>query len=444
YVWRYSTDLTYRRGEALTTPSQGWVQPPGTPAVGLAFLEAYQATDDRYYLDAAADAAHALAATQLQSGGWFYGIEFDPQARKAWCYRVPPGGCTDGELTPQAKENRHRDATTIDDNVSQSALELLMKVDALLRGEAPDIRAAVAYGLEKFMDAQYPNGAWPQRFDWKVPDRLTHSAWRARYPARWPREFHEIEVREFYALNDNVVRDIIRMFVLAHRIYGEEEYLASAMRAGDFLLSAQMPGPQPAWAQLYNSDMEPIWGRKFEPPAIASRESGGAIQALLELYLYTGKRRYLESLPAAVGWLEASRLSEDEWARFYELRTNRPLYMTKDYHLTYAGDETPRHYGFEGSFELPEALRLFHEVADQGRDAYLAASAPPAGEPAPGKAIADLASSVEQIVADLDQEGRWVEKDRINSATFIENVDVLARYLAAVRGRPAPSQPWLP
>jgi hypothetical protein len=60
YGWRYSADLTYRRGEDLMTPSQGWVQPPGTPAIGLALLQAHAATGDRAFLEGAAEAARAL------------------------------------------------------------------------------------------------------------------------------------------------------------------------------------------------------------------------------------------------------------------------------------------------------------------------------------------------------------------------------------------------
>src|SRR5690606_19721554 len=70
YGWRYSADLSYRRGEDLITTSQGWVQPPGTPAVGLAMLQAFEATGDRTFLDGAAETARALALTQLDSGGW--------------------------------------------------------------------------------------------------------------------------------------------------------------------------------------------------------------------------------------------------------------------------------------------------------------------------------------------------------------------------------------
>jgi len=90
YGWRYSADLTYRRGEDLLSPSQGWVQPPGTPAVGLALMQAYAATGARRFLDGAAETARALAATQLESGGWHYMIELDPEQQKAWCYRTLP------------------------------------------------------------------------------------------------------------------------------------------------------------------------------------------------------------------------------------------------------------------------------------------------------------------------------------------------------------------
>ena len=46
YLWRYGEDLARREGEGKATATQVWVQPPGTPAVGLAYLAAYEATGD--------------------------------------------------------------------------------------------------------------------------------------------------------------------------------------------------------------------------------------------------------------------------------------------------------------------------------------------------------------------------------------------------------------
>src|SRR5215207_6731786 len=42
YVYYYSPDLKLRHGEGPATATQIWVQPPGTPTVGLAYLAAYK------------------------------------------------------------------------------------------------------------------------------------------------------------------------------------------------------------------------------------------------------------------------------------------------------------------------------------------------------------------------------------------------------------------
>jgi hypothetical protein len=449
YVWKYSVDLTVRKGEGEASPSQGWVQPPGTPAIGLAYLAAWEATGDGYILDAALETARALVATQLVSGGWHHWIEFDPEARLAWCYRQPPSGCSApaaagaapaqdaaapsgdaGRLT--FDDNDLRDASTLDDAITQSALTLLLRVDAALGGSDPAIREAIEYGLAKLIAAQYPNGAWPVRFDLKVPDELTASAWRARYPESWPREFVGPADPEFYSLNDHLIREAVRVLLLADRELGNPAYRASAARAGEFLLAAQMPAPQPAWAQLYDRRLVPIWGRAFEPPALASWESGSSIEALLALYLALGDPRYLDAAGSAVAWLERVRLPDGEWARFYELRSDRPLYMTQDYQLTYEDDDLPTHYGFKGTFGLPEVMATYHSVARQGREGFLAAAARP---PDRKRIAASLSGEVEKLIAALEPNGRWIDREMIRSEDFIDHVTTLARYVGAVRGQ---------
>ena len=91
YLWRYSPDLKIRAGENPATASQIWVQPPGTPSVGLAFLHAYEATGEARYLEAAKAAADALAIGQLESGGWDYLVEFDPKLSANWYRRSDAG-----------------------------------------------------------------------------------------------------------------------------------------------------------------------------------------------------------------------------------------------------------------------------------------------------------------------------------------------------------------
>ena len=82
---------------------------------------------------------------------------------------------------------------------------------------------------------------------------------------------------------------MIRTMLAAWDVYGEKKYLASAKRCGDWLILAQMPDPQPAWAQQYDVNMHPVWDRKFEPPAITGSESQTVMNALLLLFRRTGE-----------------------------------------------------------------------------------------------------------------------------------------------------------
>src|SRR5690349_10174671 len=79
YLWRYSEDLSLREGEEKATATMAWLQPPGTPAVGEAFLRTYERVKEQYLLDAAVETARALVKGQLHSGGWSEFIEFDPE-----------------------------------------------------------------------------------------------------------------------------------------------------------------------------------------------------------------------------------------------------------------------------------------------------------------------------------------------------------------------------
>ena len=122
YLWRYSADLSKREGEGKASATQVWVQPPGTPAVGLAYLTAYDATGDAYYLEAARETAEALLKGQLRSGGWTYQVEFDPALRKK--FALPHRSAQQG---PQLHH--------LDDNTTQSAVRLLARLDVGLEAE---------------------------------------------------------------------------------------------------------------------------------------------------------------------------------------------------------------------------------------------------------------------------------------------------------------------
>ena len=59
YVWSYLPDLSRRWGEIEARPTMIWMQPPGTATIGHLFLDAYHATGDDYYYQAAERTAAA-------------------------------------------------------------------------------------------------------------------------------------------------------------------------------------------------------------------------------------------------------------------------------------------------------------------------------------------------------------------------------------------------
>src|SRR5262245_37332820 len=121
YHFAYAEDLSYGRSEMSEGPTRVEVQREGTPLVGMVYLAAYEATRDRYYLEAATDVARALVRGQYCSGGWDYYIEFDPQKRTLFPYRAD-GACKSTAAGPERQ-------TTLDDNITQAAVRLLMRVD---------------------------------------------------------------------------------------------------------------------------------------------------------------------------------------------------------------------------------------------------------------------------------------------------------------------------
>lgn len=425
YVYHYTLDLDRRWGEGEATRDQVWVQPPGTPRVGLAYLEAYEATGDTFYLDAARDAAGALMYGQLASGGWTNAVDFDPRGPRVALYRNGKG--------------RGRNFSTLDDGITQAAARLLMHLDRALKFRDAEVHEAARVALDALLAAQFPSGGFPQGWDGPVEPMPALSA---SYPEHdWRTEGRIKNYWDMPTLNDGLAGTVARTLIDAHTIYGDDRYRAALARLGDFLIRAQMPDPQPAWAQQYNPQMQPIWARKFEPAAITAGESQDVLRTLLLIHEATGDPRYLEPIPRSLAYLETCLLPDGRLARYYELRTNRPLYMERhgaEYTLTYDDANLPAHYAFKVASGLPAIARAY-EAARQ-------AERPPAPNRPPGS----REPTVRAIVESLDDQGRWVsraEGDRlpgqlnlapgtpyIASELFIRNLETLSAYVAATAG----------
>lgn len=427
YVYFYSADLSKQEGEGKTTRETVWVQPPGTPSVGEAFLQAHLLTKDPACLAAAKDAAECLLQGQYRSGGWNASIEFDPAERAKQAYRVDP----------PAPKKRQRNTSSLDDDKTQSALRFLMQLDRALKFQDQRIHDATLFALDSLLAAQFPNGGWAQV--WEEPADVKQPATiKARYPAEWPRTYPGGDYWKFYTFNDNNITNVIDVLKLAEEVYGKPRYRQALLRAGDFILMAQMPEPQPAWAQQYNFQMEPVWARKFEPPAVSGGESQKLLDTLMDLFIHTGERRFLEPIPKAMAYLKRSQLSDGRFARFYELQTNRPLYLTKTYALTYDDDDLPTHYGFQVDSRLSKIERRYEKVSAMTDSQLVKARSQSASKADAPK----LEAQVRQIITAQDDRGAWVETGKlkyhgksdttnrvISSETFIRHLDVLARYL---------------
>jgi len=445
YLWRYSLDLKQRAGEVGATATQIWVQPPGTPSMGMAYLRAYEATKDARYLDAARGAAHALAVGQLESGGWDYVVEFEPVKSKGWYRRADKGKITEAEAA------KRKNISTYDDDTTQSALRFLLAfVDATKGSTDPrdaEIRTALDHGLKKLLEAQYPIGAWPQRWNGKAHDPVNFPFKQATLPKDHPREQPKTGYYAHYTFNDNSHHDLITTLLEAHQLTSRREYLEAAKRGGDFILRAQLPEPQPAWAQQYNADMEPAWARAFEPPAVTGGESVGAMRTLVELYVQTGEEKFLKPIPAALAWFKRSEIAPNRWARYYELHTNKQLFGDRDgkihYTLAEISEERQHGYGWSGDYGLSGFIRQYERVKQDGREKELTRRAPKAPtDKAKAERAKSLAPKVAEIIAALDTQGRWVSKgdikkrdwefsDRVETSVFIQNVETLANYLEA-------------
>lgn len=380
----YYVTLDGRRlGEGEATATEIWVQPPGTPAVGEAFLDAYEATGDGSFLEAALKAGKALAYGQLESGGWRNSIDFDPAGPRIDQYRNGKG--------------KGKNFSTLDDNITQSALGYLMRLDSLSKGSDPDIRAAIDHALPRLLAAQFENGGFPQGWTGPVADRPVVKASFPEYD--WRTEGRIKEYWNEYTLNDGMALTMTETLLRAHRLAGRAEALDALKHFGDFLLLAQLPDPQPAWAQQYGPDMHPIWARAFEPPAVSGRESEDAMLALLRIAEVTGDEKFLAPIVPAVKYLESSLLPDGQLARYYEIGTNQPLYMQrngKGYELTNDDSNLPDHYGWKNPTRL-DLIKNTYRAKMAGR---------PLAEvldPAPVEA-----TMVEKVIGEMDSSGLWI------------------------------------
>ncbi|MCP3140209.1 pectate lyase [Pyxidicoccus xibeiensis] len=307
YAWHHNaTNLGERWGDIQLDGDQIMIQSPGTSDVTIAFVEAALADPATPALKTyATDAAMALRHGQVKSGGWRLYADFKPTPTLRACYRNTTASCGCGGCT----------TTSYDDQVTQNALIAMMRTDQLLGFANPAISEASSYARGKVETSQFPtNGGFPQGFTGPV-------AARAALPASYPPPsldtscglahcYDNVYTHEYWddpTLNDNLASAFVEMLYWAREVYPAQAatYQDMLTAFGGFLRRAQLPQPQPAWAQQYDLQMQPRWARSWEAPAIAGQESQDVMWALLRLYqLDAGVPANRAAVGTALAYLE--------------------------------------------------------------------------------------------------------------------------------------------
>ncbi|MBK8091669.1 MAG: hypothetical protein IPK32_06710 [Verrucomicrobiaceae bacterium] len=362
------------------------------------------------------------SAVRLASGGWDSDFDFDPEKAKKYHLRC--------QFDAGDKETgKRKNLSTLDDNKTQSAMLFLLEIahEAALKDDTA-LQQAKKVAFDALLAAQAPCGAWPQQF--KEPADAAAPVLKASYPETWSRTFPKEDYKSYYTLNDGNLSEIAKVLMRAYELEKDERYLTAIKKLGDFFILAQMPEPQPVWAMQYDHAMHPAWARKFEPPSVTAYETIEALETLHSIWVLTGDDKYLAPMQPALAWYQRSKLPDGTYARFYELKTNKPLFFVKDtYELTYDDSNLPTHYSFKD--DQQDDLDALKERLVKPREELLQKLAGPQNPKVWRSRAKGAAEKARRAAEALDAEGRWLKNDRIDGSDFAKHVNAMAIFVEA-------------
>ena len=368
YLWNYAPDFSRVWGELEAKPTMMWIEPPGTPAMGHLFLDAYHATGDEYYYRAAEKAAEALIWAQLPCGGWAYMADFAGEASlRDWYKRV-----YDGYRWPAQEHSHYYGNATFEDGGTVQAGELLLRM--YLERNDPKFRPALEKFIDFVLESQYPIGGWPQRYP------LRHD---------FPEGPDKEDYSSFITINDGVHTNNIHFLIECYHTLGEQRVLEPISRAMTCILALQGGKPQAGWGLQHKLDVDytPAHARPFEPAGYASHGTAEMIEDLMSFYRLTGNSKFLARIPDAFEFLETIAIPESEYHWFEERRlpkrpgqilcptfvevgTNKGLYLhrtegdirTGKYYVDYDRENLIDHYSSVRTIDLARLKKEYEEL----------------------------------------------------------------------------------
>jgi PelA/Pel-15E family pectate lyase len=298
--------------------------------------------------------ADNIVSWQNPEGGWWK--QYDPKRpRPADLVRgAPSGGDDDWESS-----------STFDNGATYTEVRLLAR--AYMATHDDKYKQAFARGLKFILEAQYPNGGWPQRFP----------------------------VRDNYGrhitFNDKLMSSVMLLLKEIASGGGDFAFVGEAERTRakqafdrgvECILKMQIKAPDgklTGWCQQHDAQtLAPAPARAYELPAITSFETADIVLLLMQIERPDARVR--QAITSAVEWFERSaitgkkyvrindknlkygvdrRLSDDPtgspiWARFYEIETNKPMFADRDgvkrYDLREVGEERRAKYAWYGNW----------------------------------------------------------------------------------------------
>lgn len=278
------------------------------------------------------------------------------------------------EYTVEEKEKlygmKNKRDGTFDNGATWKELRYLAKVGNA--SNSSQYRLAFHRGLDYVLEAQYPNGGWPQFYPGLQKYSPGHSRWSPD------------GIEKFITFNDGAMTQVV--WLLKEIAEGKKDFefvntlrrrkAQEAVEKGiDCMLKSQFvyEGRLTGWpAQMDEVTFEPRWGRDFEPVSIDSRESVLIVRFLMSIE--DPDDEIITAIQGAIQWLdgvkiqnihvvERSHTEEDLdaspiWSRFYELYTFRPIFSSRGdsvkYELSEVSLERRKNYGWYGRW--PQTL----------------------------------------------------------------------------------------
>jgi PelA/Pel-15E family pectate lyase len=327
---------------ALAAERKGLTAWPAAPAGGNgAATMPLDRPADWYGSEAALQVAGNILSYQTPAGGWGKNQPRDGAPRQPGQSFVAdnsparPAGAGDFD---KAEDAQWSYVGTIDNDATVTEIRFLALVAAARPGEAGRVyRQGAERGLRYLLDAQFPNGGWPQV---------------------WPLQggYHDA-----ITLNDNALVDVAELMGTVGR--GEAGFgaLPDSLRAAaaaaqarvvQLLLAMQIriDGKPALWAQQHDAlTLAPSSARNYEPQALSSGESARALAYLMSLpkpspavvAAVTGGMAMLKTLAVQdrawvmVDAAQGKRLVTQPgagplWSRYYDVTSLKPVFGDRD------------------------------------------------------------------------------------------------------------------